>query len=138
MHKNLVLVLSGALLMAACGNNTGDTKPAENKDTATTAAPAATPVSDKGLELIGASAIAIHAATASTKAPAHPSAPLMKTSPPTYSSRSRGTTGQIPASIKSIMTGGSGIWGTTPMTPHPALKEDDVHTMVTYILSLKK
>ena len=34
--------------------------------------------------------------------------------------------------------GGSGIWGTVPMTPHPALKEEDIRTMVNYILSLKK
>jgi cytochrome c len=40
--------------------------------------------------------------------------------------------------IKKIISGGSGIWGTTPMTPHPSLKTDEAKTMVTYILSLKK
>ena len=39
--------------------------------------------------------------------------------------------------VKKIITGGSGIWGTVPMTPHPALKEEDVKTIVTYILTLK-
>ncbi len=61
MSKKLVVVLSAAVLMAACGNS-GETKPAETKDTAAsastspaTASPAATAASDKGLELIGAS-----------------------------------------------------------------------------------
>lgn len=38
--------------------------------------------------------------------------------------------------VKKIKTGGSGNWGAIPMTPHPNLKDDDVKTMVDYILSL--
>jgi cytochrome c len=40
--------------------------------------------------------------------------------------------------VKKIITGGSGVWGPTPMTPHPALKEADIREMVKYILTLKK
>ena len=54
MSKKLAFVLSGAILIAACGNS-GETKTAENKDTTAAAAPAATASSDKGLALIGAS-----------------------------------------------------------------------------------
>ena len=36
-----------------------------------------------------------------------------------------------------IITGGTGRWGTIPMTPHPALSMDDARTMVKYVLSLK-
>lgn len=35
-----------------------------------------------------------------------------------------------------IKYGGSGVWGSQVMTPHPDLKEDDLHTIVGYILSL--
>jgi cytochrome c len=37
-----------------------------------------------------------------------------------------------------IIKGGSGVWGEIPMTPHPALAEDDAKAMVKYILLLKK
>ena len=37
-----------------------------------------------------------------------------------------------------IIKGGSGVWGEVPMTPHPALSEEDAKSMVKYILLLKK
>ncbi len=37
-----------------------------------------------------------------------------------------------------IIKGGSGHWGTVPMSPHAAITADDARTMVKYILSLKK
>lgn len=36
-----------------------------------------------------------------------------------------------------IKSGGSGVWGAVPMSPHPALSDDDAKAMVRYILSLK-
>lgn len=35
-----------------------------------------------------------------------------------------------------IKVGGSGVWGAVPMSPHPALSDDDAKAMVQYILSL--
>jgi cytochrome c len=37
-----------------------------------------------------------------------------------------------------VIKGGSGHWGTVPMTPHPNLAVADAQTIVKYILSLKK
>jgi cytochrome c len=37
-----------------------------------------------------------------------------------------------------VIKGGSGNWGTVPMTAHPALSPEDVATMVKYVLMLKK
>ncbi|WP_316789039.1 c-type cytochrome [Pedobacter frigoris] len=37
-----------------------------------------------------------------------------------------------------IIDGGGGVWGDSPMTPHPDLKKSDAKLMVLYILSLKK
>ena len=37
-----------------------------------------------------------------------------------------------------IIKGGSGHWGTVPMSAHASLSMDDAKTMVQYILSLKK
>jgi cytochrome c len=36
-----------------------------------------------------------------------------------------------------IRKGGSGVWGTIPMTPHPQLSEEDAKAMVRYIFTLK-
>jgi cytochrome c len=36
-----------------------------------------------------------------------------------------------------IINGGSGVWGTIPMPPHPAIAPADAGKMVKYILSLK-
>jgi cytochrome c len=39
--------------------------------------------------------------------------------------------------VSKIKNGGSGVWGAIPMSPHPALSDDDAEAMVHYILSLK-
>lgn len=44
------------------------------------------------------------------------------------------TIAQLAGKIKS---GGSGVWGAIPMSPHPALSDDDAKLMVKYIMSLK-
>ncbi len=36
----------------------------------------------------------------------------------------------------SILNGGSGNWGSVPMTPHPHISAEDAEIMVRYILSL--
>jgi cytochrome c len=35
-----------------------------------------------------------------------------------------------------VKKGGSGVWGQVPMPPNPAVKDEDIKTMVEYILSL--
>lgn len=37
-----------------------------------------------------------------------------------------------------IIKGGSGVWGTIPMSAHASLKKNDANSMANYILSLKK
>lgn len=37
-----------------------------------------------------------------------------------------------------VITGGSGIWGSPIMAPHPRLSAEDARTMVLYILSMKE
>lgn len=39
--------------------------------------------------------------------------------------------------VNKIKTGGSGTWGSVPMTPHPNLGPDSLRVIVKYILSLK-
>lgn len=37
-----------------------------------------------------------------------------------------------------VIKGGTGVWGTLPMTAHATLKKEDAKAMVKYILSVKK
>jgi cytochrome c len=37
-----------------------------------------------------------------------------------------------------IIKGGSGVWGSMPMSAHSSLKKEEAKSMATYILSLKK
>lgn len=141
MNKKLVArltaILSSTLLFAACGGS-GDTKAPETKDSAATTvttppAPAGAP-GEKALELIGASDCTtchrLHQAQeGSTIGPAYD---LVASK---YSPAADSTVDRL---VKKIISGGSGTWGTIPMTPHPALQAADVKTMVEYILSLKK
>jgi cytochrome c len=38
---------------------------------------------------------------------------------------------------KKIISGGTGVWGAVPMTPHPALALDSAKVLVKYVLLLK-
>lgn len=128
--KKLFILFAGALLAMACGNSSDSSA---KKDSATSA-PATSSSSDKGLELIGASdCTTCHRldkdAQGSNIGPAY-SEVAAKYAPAADTTVSR--------LVKKIISGGSGVWGTTPMTPHAALSEADVREMVNYILSLKK
>ena len=37
-----------------------------------------------------------------------------------------------------IIAGGSGVWGTIPMAPHPTMSREDAETLAQYVLLLKK
>ncbi len=39
--------------------------------------------------------------------------------------------------IEKVKKGGSGAWGQIPMPPNPAVSDDDLKTLVTWILSIK-
>jgi cytochrome c len=134
MRNNLVLVLSTALFLAACGNNSGQAKSAETKDTASsTATPAAAAAADKGLELIGSNdCTACHSVR---KGQGPNTGPAYEDVAAKYNPAADSTVNRI---IKKIKDGGNGLWGSNLMTPHPAVKDEDIRTMVNYILSIKK
>lgn len=39
--------------------------------------------------------------------------------------------------VKKVKTGGSGVWGPAPMPPNAHVKEEDIKTIVDWILTLK-
>jgi cytochrome c len=137
VRNTLASMLTLALLAAAygCGNGGGasSTAPPEAPANDTAAATAATS-GDKALDMIGASDCTtchrLHQAAAGS-----PIGPAYDKVAAKYSPAADTTITRL---VKKIIAGGTGMWGITPMTPHPALKEADVRQMVQYILSLKQ
>ena len=39
--------------------------------------------------------------------------------------------------VDKVKKGGAGVWGTIPMPPNPQVKDEDLHTIVKWVLSLK-
>jgi cytochrome c len=123
----LFLVCSGAII--AC--NSGSSSAAKTDTAAATPAPAT--ADSKGLELIGASDCTtchrLHKeATGASIGPSYSEVAAK------YAPAADTTVDRL---VHKIITGGSGVWGTTPMTPHAALQPADVKEMVLYILTLK-
>ncbi len=129
MKKTILFLLisSGAILACNSGGSSSKTDSAA-------AAPAAPAAADsKGLELIGASDCTtchrLHKEAAGASIGPSYSEVAAKYSPAADTTVDR--------LVNKIIAGGNGVWGTVPMTPHPALAPADVKEMVTYILSLK-
>jgi cytochrome c len=129
--KKLFILLAGALFAVACG---GSSDSSAKKDTAATAPAASSSSSDKGLELIGASdCTTCHRLDKDAQGSAI--GPPYSEVAAKYAPAADTTIDRL---VKKIISGGTGVWGTVPMTPHAALSEADVREMVKYILTLKK
>ena len=132
--KKLLLPALLVSLLTACGGG-GETK----KEADTTAAKTeVTPANDlssnpdyqKGLALIAQTdCLTCHKVNEASTGPAY-SLVAEK-----YSNAADTTIDRL---AKKIISGGSGVWGTVPMTPHPTISEDDAKQMVKYVLLLKK
>ncbi len=139
----LVVFFSCTLLVTACGNGgeskpaggqTGDSSASAAAPATTAAAPGSTIPGQKALELIGASdCTTCHKLNQSSDGPAI--GPAYNQVAAKYSPAADTTVDRL---VKKIISGGSGVWGTIPMTPHPSLPEGDIREMVKYILTLKK
>ncbi len=116
-------------LAVACGSNEDKSAPSTEVKKETNDL-SANPDYQKGLALIGANdCLTCHKVNEASTGPA-------------YADIAAKYAGADDAKIKEvagkIIAGGSGVWGQVPMTPHPALAEDDAIAMVKYVLLLKK
>ncbi len=126
--KKYVVFAALCTAMVACnssdGTKNGDKTPAEN----TSASDAATAANDKALEMIGAlDCTTCHKISEKNIGPAYTD----------VAKKYESTEENVTMLADKIIKGGSGNWGTVPMTPHPALSADSAKEMVRYILSLK-
>ena len=136
--KKTFVILSCIALATACGSGS-ETKAPENKDTAAATTSAATttgtsPEAEKALELIGSSDCTTCHRLEKSGAGAS-IGPAYSDVAAKYAPAADTTVDRL---VKKIISGGYGVWGSVPMTPHPALKEADARTIVKYIMTLKK
>lgn len=133
--KQLIIILCLSFLIDSCGSSP-EQKPAIKTPQETKAGeetPAPDPLKDnpdysKGLDLVAKSdCFTCHRVSDINVGPAY------KDVANKYESNSK----NISLLADKIIKGGSGNWGTVPMTPHANLSKKDAEQMVKYVLLLK-
>ena len=129
--KKLFVVLSIASVLFAC-NSGGDAESGKAEKAADTPGVSggteAAAADTKGLELIGANdCMTCHDLNAKKIGPAYVDVAKKYANEPAV----------VDTLVNKIIHGGSGNWGTVPMTAHPDLPREDAKEMVNYIMSLK-
>ncbi|MGZ8536612.1 MAG: c-type cytochrome [Flavisolibacter sp.] len=131
MKKLFFIFASITTVIVACSDS--GTSSDNSKDTSavnsTTTAEVADPNVKKGLALVAKSGcFTCHHVTNKTTGPAYTA----------VAERYPKNQAVIDSLAKKIIHGGSGNWGTIPMTPNVHVTEPDAKIMLEYILSLKK
>jgi Cytochrome c551/c552 len=125
-----IFVYAALCTAIACGSsdNKGAEQNAADSSSATnTTAPAAN-ANEEGLEMIGAlDCTTCHKINEKNIGPSYTE----------VAQKYEANDANIDMLAKKIIEGGSGNWGSVPMTPHPGLSADSAKTMVKYILSLR-
>ena len=129
--KKTLLIFSCYLFLISCGGD--ESKTTTETQTDTTAAAPAEPAPDpeiaRGLDLVAKSdCFTCHKLTEKAIGPAYAD----------IAAKYMGNQTAIDSLPAKIIKGGSGIWGTVPMTPHPTVSQEDAKAMATYVMSIKR
>ena len=119
--------------IVACNSSSGSGSSADTTSSASSSASASTDLSSnpdykKGLALIASNdCLTCHKVDEKVTGPAYRD----------VANKYANTDDNVKMLAGKVIKGGSGNWGTVPMTPHPALSEADAEQMVKYILLLR-
>lgn len=131
MKKFLVLSCMAAAIYSCGGSEPKATTTTEPQAAATTAVAddlSKNPDYQKGLELIAKSdCLTCHKVDEASTGPSYRD----------VANKYENNAAVIDSLAQKIIKGGSGNWGTIPMTPHATLSADDAKQMVKYVLLLK-
>jgi cytochrome c len=127
--KKLLVILSCSCIIISCGGgNDAKEEKKEQVQESKEEAPVEDPAIAQGLDLVAKSdCFTCHAVSEKKTGPAYQD----------VAQRYPATPEVIDTLAGKIISGGSGRWGSIPMTPHPQLSKEDATTMVKYVLSLK-
>jgi len=136
MKRTMIILMSAFLF--ACNSGEGDKAETSKETTEKTEEPAATTTTlpagitqedyDKGLNLVATSdCLTCHKINEKLTGPAYVD----------IANKYPVNDAVIDSLAGKIIKGGSGNWGTIPMTPHDGMPEEDAKAMVKYVLALK-
>jgi cytochrome c len=127
--KNSLLAIAIVLAVASCGSNKTETAVKEDYGTPDeSAAPvAAVDAITQGESLIKAS---------DCKTCHHPTNKIIGPSHTDVAKKYDFTQANVTLLATKIISGGTGVWGEIPMTPHPDITQADAEKMARYVLSL--
>ena len=133
MKKIIIASLALLALIACNSNGSKEEKPAADTTTNTGASTddlSSNPEYQEGLELIAKSdCLTCHKVDEAFTGPTY------RQVADKYSSASDTIVSHL---ARQIIKGSTGVWGQTPMIPHPQISQGDAEKMVKYILLLKK
>lgn len=131
--KKIITILSSAAFLISCGSGS-DNKETTDKDSVSTTAveaPKEDSATKRGLDLIAQSdCFTCHKLNEAAIGPAYAAVAEKY-----HSMDKQAATDSI---VHQIINGGVGKWGTTPMTAHPSISNEEASDMAAYILSIKK
>lgn len=130
MKKYFVIVTALAAIVAC--NSSSSKSGGSDTSSSTATAPAndisSNPDYQKGLALIAANdCLTCHKVDEKVTGPAYRD----------VANKYENTDANVKMLAAKVIKGGSGNWGTVPMTPHPAVSEADAEQMVKYVLLLR-
>jgi cytochrome c len=128
--KKYLVTIAVISLIVACGDSASNSGNADSTASGTSNANDITSNPDytKGLQLIAASdCLTCHKVDEKVTGPPYRD----------VANKYENTEANVKMLAEKVMKGGSGNWGTVPMTPHPAISEADAEQMVKYILLLR-
>ena len=116
------------MLAAAAACNNGSSSDSGSDSSASANDPSSNPDYQKGLALVSTNdCLGCHKVSEKLTGPAYQD----------VANKYKNTDANVKMLAAKIISGGSGVWGDVPMTPHPALAEADAEQMVKYILLLR-
>ncbi len=115
-------------LVAACNNSSSNDSTTDTSASSSASDPSSNPDYSKGIKLVTTNdCLGCHKIDEKLTGPAYQD----------VANKYKNTDENVKMLAGKIIAGGSGNWGTVPMTPHPALAEGDAEQMVKYILLLR-
>ena len=130
MKKFFLPILSFSLLIACNSGGSKEEKQTDKKETSTEVADiSANPDYQKGLGILAKNdCLTCHKVDEMLTGPAYRD----------VANKYAGVDTAVSYLAKKIISGGSGVWGSVMMTPHPGVSQEDAEAMAKYILLLKK
>lgn len=130
MKKFFLPILSFSLLIACNSGGSKEEKQTDKKETSTEVADiSANPDYQKGLGILAKNdCLTCHKVDEMLTGPSYRD----------VANKYAGMDTAVSYLAKKIISGGSGVWGSVMMTPHPGVSQEDAEAMAKYILLLKK